>query len=138
MENGGKSSQLLDTDIPPLFGATSPPESASISNRVFRFAGGGAPCGLTRAISASGGSPGGTAMAGCCKFVSSFIPRYAFIPTILLPSRKRKKGCPRLNELIDQSPFVVHVAKTFPLDEASYAHQAINEHYLGKMALRTT
>jgi NADPH:quinone reductase-like Zn-dependent oxidoreductase len=42
----------------------------------------------------------------------------------------------RLNELINQGPFIVHVAKTFPLDEAGSAHQALNEHYLGKMALR--
>ena len=31
---------------------------------------------------------------------------------------------------------VVHVARTFPLDQAAGAHRALAEHYLGKLALR--
>jgi NADPH:quinone reductase len=42
----------------------------------------------------------------------------------------------RLNELIDSGPFEVHVDKTFRLEEASQAHQALAEHHLGKIALR--
>jgi NADPH:quinone reductase-like Zn-dependent oxidoreductase len=42
----------------------------------------------------------------------------------------------RLNHLITQAPFEVHVARTFPLDQAAQAHQALNQHFLGKMALR--
>jgi len=42
----------------------------------------------------------------------------------------------KLNRLIEQGPFEVHVARTFPLDRAADAHQALDEHYLGKIALR--
>jgi NADPH:quinone reductase-like Zn-dependent oxidoreductase len=42
----------------------------------------------------------------------------------------------RLNGLIDSGPFEVHVDKTFRLEEASQAHKALDEHHLGKIALR--
>ena len=42
----------------------------------------------------------------------------------------------RLNRLIELGPFEVHVARTFPLDKAADAHRALDEHYLGKIALR--
>ena len=42
----------------------------------------------------------------------------------------------RLNELIDSGPFEVQVDRTFPLEEASKAHEALDEHHLGKIALR--
>ena len=42
----------------------------------------------------------------------------------------------RLNALIDSGPFAVHVDKTFRLEEVSKAHKALEEHHLGKIALR--
>lgn len=43
----------------------------------------------------------------------------------------------KLNRLIEQGPtFEVHVAKTFPLDKAAEAIKALDEHFLGKIALR--
>lgn len=42
----------------------------------------------------------------------------------------------RLNTLIDSGPFVVHVDRTFSLDEAAEAQEALDEHHLGKIALR--
>lgn len=42
----------------------------------------------------------------------------------------------RLNELIDSGPFEVHVDRTFRLEEAAQAHQALSKHHLGKIALR--
>jgi NADPH:quinone reductase-like Zn-dependent oxidoreductase len=42
----------------------------------------------------------------------------------------------KLNQLIEAGPFDVHVARTFPLDQAAEAQRALDEHYLGKMALR--
>ena len=42
----------------------------------------------------------------------------------------------RLNALIDSGPFEVHVDRTFRLEEASKAHEALTEHHLGKIALR--
>jgi NADPH:quinone reductase-like Zn-dependent oxidoreductase len=42
----------------------------------------------------------------------------------------------RLNRLIEAGPFEVHVARTFKLDQAATAHRALNEHYVGKLALQ--
>jgi NADPH:quinone reductase-like Zn-dependent oxidoreductase len=42
----------------------------------------------------------------------------------------------KLNRLIEAGPFEAHVARTFPLDQAAAAHKALEEHYLGKLALR--
>ena len=42
----------------------------------------------------------------------------------------------RLNALIDSGPFEVHVDRTFRLEDAGKAHQTLNEHHLGKIALR--
>jgi NADPH:quinone reductase-like Zn-dependent oxidoreductase len=44
----------------------------------------------------------------------------------------------RLNSLIEAGPFEVHVDKTFPLEEAAKAQKALEEHHLGKIALRVT
>ena len=42
----------------------------------------------------------------------------------------------RLNDLIEAGPFVVHVDRTFPLEEAAQAQETLTEHHLGKIALR--
>ena len=42
----------------------------------------------------------------------------------------------KLNRLIEAGPFEVHIARTFPLDRAAEAHRALDDHYLGKLALR--
>jgi NADPH:quinone reductase len=42
----------------------------------------------------------------------------------------------KLNRLIESGPFEVHVARTFPLDQAAEAHRELDKHYLGKLALR--
>ena len=42
----------------------------------------------------------------------------------------------KLNRLIEAAPFDVHVARTFPLDQAADAQRALDAHYLGKLALR--
>jgi NADPH2:quinone reductase len=49
----------------------------------------------------------------------------------------------KLNRLIESSgppgtePFKVHVARSYPLDQAAEAHRALDEHYLGKLVLQT-
>ena len=43
----------------------------------------------------------------------------------------------KLNRLIEAGPFEVHVARTFNLDQAADAHRALEDHYLGKLALIT-
>jgi NADPH2:quinone reductase len=42
----------------------------------------------------------------------------------------------KLNRLIEAGPFEVHIARTFSLEQAADAHRALDEHYLGKLALR--
>jgi NADPH:quinone reductase-like Zn-dependent oxidoreductase len=42
----------------------------------------------------------------------------------------------RLNNLIEAGPFEVHVDQVFPLEEAAEAQKALDEHHLGKIALR--
>jgi NADPH:quinone reductase-like Zn-dependent oxidoreductase len=42
----------------------------------------------------------------------------------------------RLNRLIESGPFEVHIARTFPLDQAADAHRTLDSHHLGKLALR--
>ena len=41
----------------------------------------------------------------------------------------------KLNELIDGGPFEVHIARTFKLEEAAEAQRALEDHYVGKLAL---
>jgi len=41
----------------------------------------------------------------------------------------------KLNELIDGGPFEVHIARTFKLEEAAEAQRALENHYVGKLAL---
>jgi NADPH:quinone reductase len=42
----------------------------------------------------------------------------------------------KLNALIEAGSFDVHVDKTFPLDQAAEAQEALEKHHLGKIALR--
>jgi NADPH:quinone reductase-like Zn-dependent oxidoreductase len=42
----------------------------------------------------------------------------------------------KLNRMISSGPFDVHVARAFPLEQAAEAHLALDEHYLGKLALK--
>jgi len=42
----------------------------------------------------------------------------------------------KLNQLIDSGPFEVHVHRTFRLQDAAQAQEALGEHHLGKIALR--
>jgi NADPH:quinone reductase-like Zn-dependent oxidoreductase len=42
----------------------------------------------------------------------------------------------RLNQLIEAGPFEVHVHRVFPLEQAAAAQAALEEHHLGKIALR--
>ena len=47
----------------------------------------------------------------------------------------------KLNQLIESSgttPFEVHVARSFRLEQAAEAHRALDQHYLGKLVLQTT
>ena len=47
-----------------------------------------------------------------------------------------REAIDRLNELIEAGPFEVHVHRIFPLEQAAAAQAALEEHHLGKIALR--
>jgi NADPH:quinone reductase len=42
----------------------------------------------------------------------------------------------KLNQMIEQAPFEVHVDRTFRLEQVNEAHKALQKHFLGKLALR--
>jgi NADPH2:quinone reductase len=42
----------------------------------------------------------------------------------------------RLNRLIEQAPFHVHISARYRLDQAAEAHRAVEEHHLGKITLK--
>ncbi len=50
--------------------------------------------------------------------------------------RSDPQALEKLNRLIEAGPFEVHIAQTFSLEQAAEAHQALDTHYLGKLALR--
>jgi NADPH2:quinone reductase len=43
-----------------------------------------------------------------------------------------------LNQLIEAGPFEVHVHRVFPLEQAAAAQAALEEHHLGKIALKVS
>jgi len=47
-----------------------------------------------------------------------------------------REAIERLNQLIEAGPFEVHVHRVFPLEQAAAAQAALEEHHLGKIALR--
>ena len=47
-----------------------------------------------------------------------------------------REAIDRLNELIEEGSFDVHVHRVFPLEDAAAAQAALEEHHLGKIALR--
>jgi NADPH:quinone reductase-like Zn-dependent oxidoreductase len=42
----------------------------------------------------------------------------------------------KFHRSVERGPFTIHVARVFPLDRAAEAHRALNDHYLGKLALQ--
>lgn len=42
----------------------------------------------------------------------------------------------KLNALIEQGPFIIHISRSFPLEKATEAHAALHKHFLGKLALK--
>jgi len=47
-----------------------------------------------------------------------------------------REAIDELNRLIEAGPFKVHVHRTFPLEQAAAAQAALEEHHLGKIALK--
>jgi NADPH:quinone reductase len=110
-----------------------------------------APDGLNAALMTAGGPAADKALTALRKD-----GRVAY-PNGVEPTPKRTSGIEakayngmpdpqaikKLNQLIESSgqsgaePFEVHVARSFPLEQAAEAHRALEEHYLGKLVLQT-
>jgi NADPH:quinone reductase-like Zn-dependent oxidoreductase len=103
-----------------------------------------APDGLDAALFTAGGEAADKAMAalrkgGRATHPNGVMPEPHAPPTVQLTRYDVEINRPmieKLNGLIEAGPFEVHVARTFPLEQAADAQRALAEHYLGKLALR--
>jgi NADPH:quinone reductase len=103
-----------------------------------------APAGLDAALLTAGGKAAEEALqavrdGGRVAYPNGVEPEPKARPEITVKSydgTPSPEAIERLNRLIERAPFEVHIARTFPLDQAAEAHRALNEHYLGKLALR--
>lgn len=103
-----------------------------------------APDGLDAALLTAGGEAADRALTamrdgGRVAYPNGVMPEPKARPDV--PSQTYDGGADaeiieRLNGLIESGPFEVHIARAFPLDKAAEAHRALDEHYLGKLALR--
>jgi NADPH:quinone reductase-like Zn-dependent oxidoreductase len=102
-----------------------------------------APNGLDAALLMAGGKAAEQAITGLRKGGRAAYPNGVPDPpqtregvkVVSYSGEPNPKTFTRLNELIDGGPFEVHIARTFKLEDAAEAQQALNDHYLGKLAL---
>jgi len=103
-----------------------------------------APAGLDAALVLAGGEVTDRALGavrggGRVAYPNGVAPKPTVPPGVLLRNYDgdRSQGTiAKLHQLIDSGPFEIHVARTFPLAQAAEAHRALDEHFLGKIALR--
>jgi NADPH:quinone reductase-like Zn-dependent oxidoreductase len=103
-----------------------------------------APAGLDAALMTAGGEAADRALSamregGRVAYPNGVEPEPKVRPGVRLNNYNvmvDPKAIDKLNSLIEAGPFEAHVARTFRLDQAAAAHKALEEHYLGKLALR--
>jgi NADPH:quinone reductase len=103
-----------------------------------------APDGLDAALVTAGGETAERALrtvrdGGRIAFPNGVMPEPRAHPGVRLSSYDASRGqqaTAKLHRLIDSGPFEIHVARTFPLEQVADAHRVLNNHYLGKLALR--
>ncbi len=102
-----------------------------------------APAGLDAALVTAGGEMTDQALAalrveGRVTYPHGVMPEPKVRPDVHVSNYDvniDQEAIAKLKRLIEAGPFEVHVAHTFPLDQAAAAHRALAEHYLGKLAL---
>jgi NADPH:quinone reductase-like Zn-dependent oxidoreductase len=102
------------------------------------------PAGLDAALMTAGGEAADRALSamreeGRVAYPNGVEPEPKVRPGVRLSNYNvvvDPKTIDKLNRLIEAGPFEAHVARTFRLDQAAAAHKALEEHYLGKLALR--
>ena len=103
-----------------------------------------APGGLDAALMAAGGASADQALTamrdgGRVAYPNGVQPEPKARPGVSVSSYDvavNREVIEKLNRLIEAGPFEVYVARTFRLDHATEAHRALDEHYLGKLALQ--
>jgi NADPH:quinone reductase-like Zn-dependent oxidoreductase len=103
-----------------------------------------APDGLDAALVTAGGEATDRALSairpdGRIAYPNGVMPEPKAPPRVRLDAYDGEGGreaLDRLNQLIEEGPFEVHVHRIFPLEEAAAAQAALEEHHLGKIALR--
>lgn len=103
-----------------------------------------APAGLDAALVIAGGEVTDRALTavrdgGRVAYPNGIDPKPNVPPGVLLSNYDGDRGqgtIAKLHQLIDSGPFGIHVARTFPLAQAVEAHRALDQHFLGKLALR--
>src|SRR5687768_5429899 len=103
-----------------------------------------APRGLDAALLTAGGSAAEKALTamrdgGRVAYPNGVEPQPKARPGVSVQSydgTPDPRAIEKLNRLIEAGPFHVHVARAFPLEQATDAQRALGEHYLGKLALR--
>ena len=103
-----------------------------------------APAGLDAALLTAGGEPAERALQALRPGGRAAHPN-GVMPAPNAPAGVRlttydveinRAALEKLNRLVESGPFEVNVARTFPLDQAAAAQRFLDEHYLGKVALR--
>jgi len=103
-----------------------------------------APDGLDAALVTTGGATVDRALeavrdGGRIAYPNGVIPKPKAPPGLRLSNydaSRSQEAIAKLHRLIASGPFEIHVARTFPLEKIADAHRALEEHYLGKLALR--
>lgn len=105
-----------------------------------------APDGLDGALVTAGGETAERALravkpSGRIAWPNGVDPQPGTLPAATISQYdgdRSRTALDRLNDIIGTSTFEPHVARTFTVDEIKDAHQALREHYVGKLALRVT
>lgn len=103
-----------------------------------------APAGLDAGLLLAGGemadrATGAVRDGGRAAYPDGVMPEPKTRPGVHLSSFiaiRGQEASAKLHRLIASGPFEVHVARTFPLEQAAEAHRALEQHYVGKLALR--
>lgn len=103
-----------------------------------------APGGLDAALVTAGGAAAERALravkdSGRIAWPNGVLPDLSTSPAAKVlhyDGDRSRTGTDRLNAITEASSFEVHIARTFPLERAADAHRALNDHYVGKLALK--
>lgn len=102
------------------------------------------PDGLDAALVTAGGETADRALVavrdgGQIAYPNGVMPAPTARPGVRLSNYDAIRGreaTAKLHHLIGSGPFEINVARMFPLEQVAEAHRALEEHYLGKLALR--